>query len=145
MDPVEFGWTNAAAHADYASRDMTLRADAGRYEPGTLNTIGCFGLEASFKFINEVGVANIAPVVLSLADQVARGAVDKGYELLAERTPATGSGIVSMRKADIDPRMIWRDLKAKGIITAPRAGWLRVSPHFYVSPAEVETFLEALP
>jgi selenocysteine lyase/cysteine desulfurase len=50
-----------------------------------------------------------------------------------------------MRKADIDPRMIWRDLKAKGIITAPRAGWLRVSPHFYVSPAEVETFLEALP
>jgi selenocysteine lyase/cysteine desulfurase len=145
VDPVEFGWTNAAAHADYASRDMTLRADAGRYEPGTLNTIGCFGLEASFKFLNEVGVANIAPVVLSLADQVARGAVAKGYELLAERTPATGSGIVSMRKADIDPRMIWRDLKAKGIITAPRAGWLRVSPHFYVSPAEVETFLEALP
>lgn len=137
--------TNAAAHADYASRDMTLRADAGRYEPGTLNTIGCFGLEASFKFINEVGVANIAPVVLSLADQVARGAVAKGYELLAERTAGTGSGIVSMRKADIDPRMIWRDLKAKGIITAPRAGWLHVRRTSTSVRQRFETFLEALP
>ncbi len=32
MEPVEFGWTNVANYSDYASRDMTLRADAGRYE-----------------------------------------------------------------------------------------------------------------
>jgi selenocysteine lyase/cysteine desulfurase len=124
---------------------MTLRADAGRYEPGTLNTIGCFGLEASIKFLTSVGVENIAPVVLGLADQVAEGARAKGYELLAPRTKATGSGIVSIRKEGIDCRMIWRDLKAKGIVTAPRAGWLRVSPHFYIRPAEIAMFLEALP
>lgn len=145
VDPVEFGWTNAAAHADYASRDMTLRADAGRYEPGTLNTIGCFGLEAAFRFLNGVGVENIAPVVQGLADRVAEGALAKGYELLAPRTPETGAGIVSMRKAGIDCRMIWKDLKEKRMITAPRAGWLRVSPHFYVSPAEIDAFVEALP
>ena len=145
VDPVEFGWTNAASHADYGSRDMTLRSDAGRYEPGTLNTIGCFGLEAAFRFLNGVGVANIAPVVQGLADQVAEGALAKGYELLASRTPSTGAGIVSMRKAGIDCRMIWKDMKERGIITAPRAGWLRVSPHFYISPAEIAAFVEALP
>lgn len=145
IDPVEFGWTNAASHADYGSRDMTLRPDAGRYEPGTLNTIGCFGLEAAFRFLNEVGVANIAPAVQSLADQAAEGALAKGYELLAPRTPSTGAGIVSMRKAGIDCRVIWKNLKDKGIITAPRAGWLRVSPHFYISPAEIAAFVEALP
>ena len=145
VDPVEFGWTNAAAHADYASRDMTLRADAGRYEPGTLNTIGCFGLEAAFKFLNAVGVENIAPVVQGLADQVAEGALAKGYELLAPRTRASGAGIVSMRKSGIDCRMIWKDMKDRGIITAPRAGWLRVSPHFYVSPDEIAAFVAALP
>ena len=32
VEPVEFGWTNVAGFADYASRDMALRADAGRYE-----------------------------------------------------------------------------------------------------------------
>lgn len=145
IEPVEFGWTNAAAHADYASRDMTLRADAGRYEPGTLNTIGCFGLEAAFKFLNNVGVENIAPVVQSLADQIAEGARNKGYELLSNRTPATGAGIVSMRKSGTDCRMIWKQMKERGIITAPRAGWLRVSPHFYISPAEIQQFIDALP
>ena len=29
VDPVEFGWTNVAGYNDYASRDMTLRPDAG--------------------------------------------------------------------------------------------------------------------
>lgn len=145
VDPVEFGWTNAASHADYGSRDMTLRSDAGRYEPGTLNTIGCFGLEAAFRFLNGVGVANIAPVVQGLTDQAAEGALAKGYELLASRTPLTGAGIVSMRKAGIDCRMIWKDMKERGIITAPRAGWLRVSPHFYISPAEIAAFVDALP
>jgi selenocysteine lyase/cysteine desulfurase len=145
IDPVEFGWTNAAAHADYASRDMTLRADAGRYEPGTLNTIGCFGLEAAFRFLNGIGVENIAPVVQGLADQVAEGAVAKGYELLSPRTPETGAGIVSMRKEGIDCRMIWKLMKEKAIVTAPRAGWLRVSPHFYISPDEISKFVEALP
>src|SRR5579871_859365 len=44
VEPLEFGWTNAASFEDYASRDMALRPDAGRYECGTLNTIGCHGL-----------------------------------------------------------------------------------------------------
>lgn len=145
IEPVEFGWTNAAAHADYGSRDMTLRSDAGRYEPGTLNTIGCFGLEAAFKYLNGVGIENIAATVQALGDRIAEGAKAKGYTLLAERTPGTGAGIVSMKKEGLDCRVIHRDLKEKRFITAPRAGWLRVSPHFYISPAEVEAFLEALP
>ncbi len=48
-------------HNDYASRDMTLRSDAGRYECGTLNTIGCFGLRASIEFLLEVGIERIGP------------------------------------------------------------------------------------
>ena len=46
IEPVEFGYTNAAM-SDYAVRDMTLRPNAGRYEPGTLNTIGIYGLRAA--------------------------------------------------------------------------------------------------
>jgi cysteine desulfurase/selenocysteine lyase len=42
------------------SRDMTLRPDAGRYECGTLNTIGCFGLRAAMEFLLKVGVDRIA-------------------------------------------------------------------------------------
>lgn len=145
IEPVEFGWTNAASYVDYASRDMTLRKDAGRYEPGTLNTIGCFGLQAAFKFINEIGVPAIGQAVQALGDQLAEGARAKGYELMCERTPETGAGIVSMRKPDLDCRVIHSDMRAKGFITAPRAGWLRVSPHFYIIPSDIAEFVNLLP
>ena len=53
--PEEFGWTTVAGYHDYSSRDMALRQDAGRYECGTLNTIGCYGLQASLELLREVG------------------------------------------------------------------------------------------
>ena len=87
VEPVEFGWTNVAKYNDYASRDMGLRPDAGRYEPGTLNTIGCFGLRAAIDFLLEVGVGEIGPVVQNLGDRIAAGVEGKGYEVLGRRTP----------------------------------------------------------
>ena len=143
--PEEFGWTNVAGYNDYASRDMALRQDAGRYECGTLNTIGCYGLRASVELLLEVGVERIAPVVQSLADQLAAGAVRKGYQLLGDRTPENGAGIIAIQKPDLDSRKVVYDLKQKGIIAAPRQGWVRMSPHFYVSPEDIDRVIEALP
>jgi len=145
IEPVEFGWTTVASYADYSSRDMTPRADAGRFECGTLNTIGCFGLRASIEFLLEVGVERIAPQVRKLGDMVAEGAARKGYEVLGERTPDTGAGIVCVRKPGVDSRAVHAALRERKFITAPRQGWVRISPHFYVSPQDIEAMTDALP
>lgn len=145
VDPVEFGWTNVAGYSDYASRDMALRPDAGRYECGTLNTIGCFGLRAALELLLEIGPGEIAPVVQNLGDRIAEGVQGRGYKLLGDRTPQTGAGIVSFRHPRIDAVEVVRQLRASGIAAAPRAGWVRTSPHFYISTAEIDGFLEALP
>lgn len=145
VEPVEFGWMNVAGYNDYGSRDMALRPDAGRYEPGTLNTIGCFGLRASIEFLLEVGVGEIAPVVQNLGDRIAAGVVARGYEVMGRRTAETGAGIVSFRKAGMADTEILRVLKEAKIAAAARAGWVRTSPHFYISPGEIDRFLAALP
>jgi selenocysteine lyase/cysteine desulfurase len=145
IEPVEFGWTNVAGYADYASRDMALRQDAGRYECGTLNTIGCFGQRAAVEFLLEVGVDNIAPAVAALGDQIYEGVRAKGYEVLVERTPQNGSGIVSFRHPSIAAPVIVSKLREARIAAAPRQGWIRTSPHFYVSPGEISHVLEMLP
>ncbi len=145
IDPVEFGWTNPAHYEDYSSRDMTLRADAGRYECGTLNTIGCFGLRAAIEFLLEIGVENIAATVQSLTKQLHAGVRAKGYETILEWTPDSSSGIVSFRHPFLDCRSIVSDLEEKRILAAPRQGWIRMSPHFYISPEEIEQVVKALP
>jgi selenocysteine lyase/cysteine desulfurase len=144
VEPVEFGWTNVAGYEDYASRDMTLRADAGRYECGTLNTIGCYGLRASIEFLLDVGIENIAPAVQSLGDRIAEGVVARGYELLGKRTPETGAGIVSFRKAGVDSAALTERLRERHITAAARACWVRTSPHFYIAPGEIDEFLAQL-
>ena len=111
-----------AGHNDYGSRDMALRPDAGRYEPGTLNTIGIFGLRAAIELLLEVGVGKIAPVVQNLGDQIAAGVQARGYEVMGTRSPQTGSGIVSFRKDGVSDREVVRRLRAEGISAAPRAG-----------------------
>jgi selenocysteine lyase/cysteine desulfurase len=143
--PMEFGWTNVAGYKDYASRDMSLRQDAGRYECGSLNTIGCYGLRASIEFLLEIGLGVISPVVQNLGDRVAEGVQTKGYEVLGRRTEANGAGIVSFRKPGMDSAQIVQKLKAALVVAAPRQGWVRVSPHFYISPEEIDRMVEALP
>jgi selenocysteine lyase/cysteine desulfurase len=124
---------------------MTLRRDAGRYECGTLNTIGCFGLKASIEFLLEVGTGEIALVVQNLGDRIAAGVEAKGYELFLGRTPQNGAGIVTFRKPGTEASETVRLLRRQNIITAARAGWVRTSPHFYISPAEIELLIDALP
>lgn len=145
IEPVEFGWTNPANYADYSSRDMSLRPDAGRYECGTLNTIGCFGLRAALDFLLKVGMENIAANVMCLAGQLEMGTREKGYELIVKRTAQTGSGIISVRHPKLDARAVVSQLKQKRILAAPRQGWIRMSPHFYLNSEDIEQVLNALP
>ncbi len=136
--PVEFGWTNVASYNDYGARDMALRPDAGRYECGTLNTIGCFGLRASVEFLLEVGIERIAAAVQGLGDRIDEGVREKGYQVASVRTPESGAGIVSFRKTGTDSAALVNKLRENGIIAAARAGWVRTSPHFYITGEEID-------
>src|SRR6185312_9557571 len=106
VQPIEFGWTNVAKYFDYSSRDMALRPDAGRYECGTLNTIGCYGLRASMEFLLEIGAENTAPAIQALGDRLHDGARALGFETLGHRTAQTGAGIVSFRKEGVEGQLI---------------------------------------
>ena len=143
VEPVEIGWTNMTGFPAYSCEDE-LRPDAGRYECGTLNTVGCFGLRASLELFLEVGQPTIADRIHALAEQAAAGATEKGYALLRERDRATGSGIVTFRKPEADSAALAARLAEQGVSVAARHGWLRVSPHFYNEPADVQRMLDLL-
>jgi cysteine desulfurase/selenocysteine lyase len=121
-----------------------LRTDAGRYECGTINTIGCYGLRASIDFLLEVEIERTAEAVQSLGDRIWNGVTAMGFETLGRRDSECGAGIVSFRKQGVESHTIVRKLKDAGIVTAPRQGWVRVSPHFYIAPDDIDRMLEEL-
>ena len=145
IEPVEFGWTNPANYNDYSSRDMTLRPDAGRYECGTLNTVGCFGQRGALELLLEVGIERIAPAIDALAQQIEDQVRSRGYEVMVRRSQATGSGIVSFRHPTVSNHLIVARLKREHVTAAPRQGWIRMSPHFYLSAEQIDRALSLLP
>jgi selenocysteine lyase/cysteine desulfurase len=130
--------------ADYASRDMTLRPDAGRYEPGTLNVVGSFALRASLQLLLDQGLDPVSRRVMALGAYLAAGLEDRGFELMIARDPGNGSGIVSCRKAGQDANRLVAELKARKILAAPRQGWIRFSPHFYLTEADLDQVFATL-
>jgi selenocysteine lyase/cysteine desulfurase len=142
--PVEFGWTNVKNWADYSNRDMTLRRDAGRYEPGTLNVAGSFGLRASLDLLLAEGIENVRDRVLARTGRLEAGLRALGAELSTERTPDNASGILSCRWPRHDSSRLVAGLKERGILAAPRQGWIRFSPHYYIDDAAIDRATAAL-
>src|SRR5579871_3878908 len=118
---------------------MRAATNAARSTPS--DAMAC----ASIEFLLNVGIDRIAPVVQALGDRIADGVRERGYEILGERTAANGAGIVSFRKPGVDSGDIVAGLARNKISTASRAGWVRASPHFYITTNEIDTMLAGLP
>jgi selenocysteine lyase/cysteine desulfurase len=91
-----------------------------------------------------VGIENTATAIQALGDQIHEGVHSLGFETQGRRTPETGAGIVSFRKPGIESQAIVRKLKEANIVTAPRQGWVRAAPHFYIAPEEIDRMLSEL-
>jgi cysteine desulfurase/selenocysteine lyase len=145
IEPVEFGWTSVACWTDYQARDSTPRPGAARYECGTLNTAGCYGLLAAIELLQEVGINRIKQRVTDVARRIAAGVTERGYQLMTPPDGESASGIVAFRKPGLDAVEVVRLLASHRIVAAPRSGWIRTSPHFYISDDEVAQLLDVLP
>ena len=144
VEPIEFGWMNVEGWPTY-SREEILAPGAERYECGTHNTCGMYGLNSSINLILEVGVDAMSTRINSLADLILDEACNKGYEPMTPRDELCGSGIVSIRKPGMKAAETAGELLNKGVSVAPRSGWLRAAPHFYQNEDEICQFVDLLP
>lgn len=139
--------TDSVVHDDeYFAYDITLKPDARRYEEASPNYPGILGMGAAVNLLLRAGQAAVEREVLRLADRLRTELARLGYELLLKpRNPAERSGIVSFRHPRIVPAELHGRLRDAGIVISLRGDFLRASPHYYNSDADIDRLLEALP
>jgi len=148
--PTVYGWHNVKNPNFVAQERMVFRADARRYEAGTNNLVGIAGLHASLKLIDEIGVENIGRELLRKRAYLVPKLQAKGYTVMyADAPPQNSSGIVTFHKPDTDLAALQKTLAEAGVqisLRTDRQGqhYLRVSPHFYNTDAELEQMLKLL-
>lgn len=143
--PTVVGWMSVKDYDHHLDYDLTYREGALRFECGTLNTAGVYGLGAAIDLFLEVGPEKVEEHILILSDYLAERLRGKGYEVISSRREGETSGIVTCKHEKHSPGHLYRLLRSKNIITAPRAKRLRISPHFYNTREEVDTLVDALP
>ena len=142
ITPSEIGWTTVRHWSDFSRRDLSWRDDARRYECGTVNTVGVYGLGAAVNLLVEVGVANIAERVLDLTDRLRGGLLAQGHSVFGPHAREEAAGIVSFvpRQGGAEHLLEW--FLTHRVQVAARCGMLRISPHFYNTEEEIDRVLE---
>jgi selenocysteine lyase/cysteine desulfurase len=144
IEPVVLGWHSVRNRFDFEHYDFTLSPDARRFEPGSFNTVGLAAFNASLRLLLTIGIDRIWERVRRLTEAALESAGRAGYEILTPRKPEERSGIVTFRLPGVDAPALWKALLSRGVVCASRSGGIRISPHFYNTPEEIERFFGIL-
>ena len=139
------GWASVVNPRDFLNYDLTQQPDATRFEEGSYNSVGLYGLKAAIDLLLDIGIPAIEARVLALTSGLMAGLEAKGYRVVTPKTDVERAGIVIFESGQHTPAEIYETLHAENIITAERGSGVRVSPHFYNTPSEIDRLLEVLP
>ncbi len=144
LRPMGIGW-NSVAHAhDFNRIELTLKNAAARYEGGSPNTAGMIGLGASLRLLAGFGAPALAERILEITNLACRRLEQIGAVVLSDRRREHGSGIVVFQLPGRDPEAVRRTCLQQNVVLSCRAGRLRISPHAYNNPADVDRLIEAM-
>lgn len=139
------GWASVVNPRDFLDYDLTQKPDATRFEEGSYNSVGLYGLSAAIELLLEIGISNIETQILGLTASLIKGLDSKGYHIITPKADSERAGIVVFESERHTPAELYALLNEKNIITAERGSGIRVSPHFYNTEMEITCLLEVLP
>ncbi len=150
LNPPIYGWHNVRNPNFVAQEKIEFRSGAAKFEAGTHNLVGLVGLLAAMELALEIGVENIAAELRRKRSWLVPALQAKGYTVLnAEAKPENVSGITSFFQPSKDLAPLHQKLAAAGAIASLRTdrkgqNYLRFSPHFYNTDAELHRVVELL-
>ncbi|MFT8463908.1 aminotransferase class V-fold PLP-dependent enzyme [Acetobacter persici] len=141
--PRVVGWLSV--NAPYAfNRTLDFLPDARRYEAGTPNGCGIFGLTERLAEIDEIGMDWIESRILDLGallrEEARRHGLDLAYDF--ERTSASGINLLSHPR--VSPGDMLAHLNDANIYASLRGGAIRVAPHCYNTTCEIQRIVHTM-
>ena len=150
LNPPIYGWHNVKNPNFVAQEQIIFRSGALKYEAGTQNLLGLVGLIAAMELALEVGIENIAAELLRKRAWLVPAVQAKGFAVLnAAAMPENTGGIVSFFSPGQDLAALHKRLVEAGVVASLRAdrkgqNYIRLSPHFYNTDAELHRMVDML-
>jgi len=142
LRPRVVGWFS---HRDPFAFDLRMEfaPDAMRFTTGTPGIPALFAARAGLEIVLEIGVEVIREKSVRLTQRMIERADELGLRLHSPRDPVQRGGLVVVDFPGAEQAA--QELVRRGILVdyRPQAG-IRLSPHFYTHPDEIEHAFDAL-
>ncbi|MEO6990223.1 MAG: aminotransferase class V-fold PLP-dependent enzyme [Candidatus Baltobacteraceae bacterium] len=143
LAPAITGWMAHAAPFAFEPAPIRYATDVHRWNSGTPTIPGYLVARPGHDLIREVGIQNIRAHNVRLTDRIAALALERNFTVPTPLDPPKRTGWVGLDFAGAD--RVAKALHTRRIFVDYRPGCgIRVSPHFYTTDAEIDTFFAAV-
>ncbi len=136
LHPAYAGWLSVRHPFEFFNYSQELRDTAARFEYGTPAALGLFGFRGALRFFRDAGYDNIGSMVRDNVRRIFSRLEKCDLEIITPRDENHRAGIVTFSHPRAEE--IFLDLQKRGIIVSHRSGHVRMAPHFYNTPDEID-------
>ena len=144
--PVIVGWKGSATPFDFTPQELSLAADARRFELSTMSYSAAMGLLTSINLLTGIGLTAISEHASALAAELAEQTAPLGWApYRAPGSRAASGHIVSLGHPAAVADEVQAALPSQhNINTSSRDGGIRVSLHAYNTSDDIRALTQAL-
>ena len=149
LRPSVIGGWNVVSPNFIAQSKVDFEEGGRKFEPGAYTHSVLAGLRAAVDLLLEAGPSEIWQQIRALTQSLRDQLEAAGFEFLSPRGEEHRSGILTCRHPEVSSAHLVESLATNDIVVSLRfdranRGWLRVSPHFYNTAAEMQQLAEVL-
>jgi selenocysteine lyase/cysteine desulfurase len=147
LRPTKLYWLSALTAEDLAAPSLNLESitprPTGRLDVfGTANFFNYVPFTAAVELLLELGIDQVSTYVDGLVLRLISGIDRKRFRLVSGED--VRSPLVVVEPLAEASRVVFERLAAEGVHVAHRRGGIRISPHLYNTPDEIDRTLELL-
>jgi len=145
LKPSVTGWFGQTDPFLFQTRYIDWANSASRFDTGTPPVMNAYAVRAGLEIINEVTVPKIKDRIDMLSAHALKGVVQRGLRTLSPFDVSKKGGTTAIVCGDvIDSHTMEKKLREQNIIGSGRGDVIRIAPHFYSKPEEIDYALDCI-
>jgi selenocysteine lyase/cysteine desulfurase len=149
LRPSTIGGWNVVSPNFISQREVKFETGGRKFEPGAYTHTVLAGLKAAVELLLEAGPSEVTQRISTLTQTLRDQITAAGFEFLSPTEEKNRCGILTCRHPRVPSAALWESLTKKDVVVSLRQdradrAWLRISPHFYNTDAEMQRVADLL-
>jgi selenocysteine lyase/cysteine desulfurase len=149
LRPSTIGGWNVVSPDYISQREVKFETGGRKFEPGAYTHTVLAGLKAAVELLLEAGRNEVTQKISALTQTLRDRIAPADFEFLSPAEKKNRCGILTFRHRQVPSAALWNSLTKKDVVVSLRhdrenRAWLRVSPHFYNTEAEMQRMADLL-